>query len=120
VALLTSLFIAMLFAAGVYLLMKRNLFEVVLGLTLMSHAVNVFLLTMGGWSNSGHPPLLVPKEEAGSRLIQYVDPIPQALILTAIVISFGVTAFLIVLIARAYEAEPNIALAEEARGEDEL
>ena len=118
-AALTACLIAMLFSAGAYLLMKRNMFEVLLGLTLVSHAANLFLLTMGGWERTQKPPLLGGVKEYEGATAAFADPIPQALILTAIVISFGVTAFLIVLVARGYELTANVAMSEEGRGEDE-
>jgi multicomponent Na+:H+ antiporter subunit C len=83
-----------LFATGTYLVMQRLLTRIVLGLGLISHGANLVLLGSGG------PPGAVPivDGEAGT----YADPLPQALVLTAIVITFGVTAFLLALAYRSH------------------
>ncbi|MDW7673124.1 MAG: Na(+)/H(+) antiporter subunit C [Bacillota bacterium] len=94
--LLMSIVIGILFAAGTYLIMTRSLLRVVLGTGLLSHAALLLILTMGGLK-TGAPPLLT---EAGGPV---VDPLPQALILTAIVIGFAVTAFVLVLAYRTYQ-----------------
>ena len=80
-------------AVGIYLLLRGRTFSVVLGLTLIGYAVNVFIFAMGRlWS--GAPPIL---SEAAA---EFADPLPQALVLTAIVIGFATTAlFLVVLLA---------------------
>ncbi|MDR9436060.1 MAG: Na+/H+ antiporter subunit C [Thiohalophilus sp.] len=91
---LLSLLIGVMTACGVYMLLRGRTFPVVLGLTLLSYAVNVFLFAMGRLT-IGRPPVI---DEAVS---QYADPLPQALVLTAIVISFGMTAFVIVLALKA-------------------
>ena len=85
--------IGLLTAAGVYLLLRGRTFSVVLGLALLSYAVNLFLLAMGRLALN-RPPIL------GSGQTGYVDPVPQALVLTAIVIGFAMTAFLIALALR--------------------
>lgn len=82
-------------ACGLYLVLRGRTFPVVLGLSLLSYAVNLFILSMGRLT-SGAPPILSP-EAAG-----YADPIPQALVLTAIVISFGMTGFLMALAVRTW------------------
>jgi multicomponent Na+:H+ antiporter subunit C len=73
----------------------------VIGLSLISHAVNLLVFTSGGLL-VGHPPLI----PAGAHALPgpFTDPVPQALVLTAIVISFGVLAFAVVLILRAYQS----------------
>lgn len=91
---LLSIAIGVLTATGVYLTLRGRTFPVVLGLTLLSYAVNVFLFLMGR-ASVGLPPLIDP-EAAG-----YTDPLPQALVLTAIVIGFAMTAFVVVLALRA-------------------
>lgn len=79
-------------AAGVYLLLRGRTFPVVLGLTLIGYAVNVFIFVMGRlWSNAN--PLLVGEGPVA-------DPLPQALVLTAIVIGFATTGFVIELALR--------------------
>jgi len=79
-------------AAGVYLLLRGRTFPVVLGLTLIGYAVNVFIFVMGRlWSNAN--PLLIGEGAVA-------DPLPQALVLTAIVIGFATTGFVIELALR--------------------
>ncbi|WP_020558728.1 Na+/H+ antiporter subunit C [Thiofilum flexile] len=92
--LLIALSIGIMVSCGVYLILRPNTFPVVVGLTFLSYAVNVFLFAMGGLK-VGMPPIL------DEKVTTYTDPLPQALVLTAIVISFGMTAFLIVLSLRA-------------------
>ena len=91
---LIALLIGVLTASGVFLVLRAQTFPVVLGLTLMSYAVNLFLFVMGRLA-IGAPPVISPSATA------YADPLPQALVLTAIVISFGMTAFVIVLSLKA-------------------
>lgn len=88
--------IGILFMCATYLMLSKSILRIIVGTGLLSHGAHLLILTMGGLKQ-GAVPLL--SEEAGS----YVDPLPQALILTAIVISFGVTAFLLVLAYRAYQ-----------------
>jgi multicomponent K+:H+ antiporter subunit C len=88
--LLISTLIGVLTACGVYLSLRNRTFSVVLGLTFLSYAVNLFLFAMGRLT-IGAPPILAD----GIR--NYADPLPQALVLTAIVISFAMTAYVIVL-----------------------
>lgn len=90
---LVALTIGLLTACGVYLVLRARTFPVVLGLSLMSYAVNLFLFVMGRLV-IGVPPIV-------GRSDTYADPLPQALVLTAIVISFGMTAFVVVLALRA-------------------
>jgi multicomponent K+:H+ antiporter subunit C len=87
--------IAVLTAAGLFLMLRGRTFELALGLLLLSHAANLFVLAMGGVLLGSVPILGQP--EGGA----YPDPVPQALVLTAIVINFGVTTFVIVLAVRA-------------------
>jgi multicomponent K+:H+ antiporter subunit C len=86
--------VGVLTAAGVYLTLRARTFPVVLGLTLLSYAVNLFLFFMGR-PVIGRPPVIQPDGTG------YADPLPQALVLTAIVISFGMTAFVVMLALRA-------------------
>jgi multicomponent K+:H+ antiporter subunit C len=81
-------------ASGVYLLLRPRAFSVVLGLSLLGYAVNGFLFVMGRLT-SGAPPLV------SAVATGYADPLPQALVLTAIVIGFGMTGFIIELALRA-------------------
>ena len=91
---LLALIIGVLTACGVYLTLRARTFPVVLGLTFLSYAVNLFLFAMGRLS-VGQPPIIAA-QAAG-----YADPVPQALVLTAIVIGFAMTAFVIVLALKA-------------------
>lgn len=95
--LIIALAIGVLFSVGVYLVLSKSLLRILLGTTLITHGVHLLLLTMSGLK-TGAAPLLGEEAEA------YVDPLPQALILTSIVISFGVTAFFIVLAYRTYRS----------------
>lgn len=83
-------------AAGIYLVLRKRSFPVILGLTLLSYAVNVFLAATGRLV-VGQPPIL-------SGAPSYADPLPQALVLTAIVISFGMTAVLAALALGAFRS----------------
>lgn len=91
--LLYALTLGILTMSGVYLLLRARTFQVVVGLTLISYAVNLFLLAMGRL-HTGMPAVLGKAE-------LYADPLPQALVLTAIVIGFAMTAFSLVLALRA-------------------
>ncbi|MDG6778771.1 Na+/H+ antiporter subunit C [Thiomicrorhabdus sp. zzn3] len=91
---LIALMIGVMTASGVFLTLRARTFPVVLGLTLLAYAVNVFLFAMGRL-NIGVPAVIEAERLA------YTDPLPQALVLTAIVIAFGMTAFLIVLSLKA-------------------
>ena len=83
-------------AGGVYLLLRLRSFPVILGLALLSYAVNVFLFASGRLAID-LPPILSKYGDAS-----YTDPLPQALVLTAIVISFGMTAVLVMMALGAY------------------
>lgn len=86
--------IGTLTACGVFLLLRARTFPVVLGLTLLSYAVNLFLFASGRLVLNA-PPLL------NQGLANHTDPLPQAMVLTAIVIGFGMTAYLLMLSLRA-------------------
>jgi multicomponent K+:H+ antiporter subunit C len=90
-----SLGIGVVAAAGVWLMLRPRTFQVVLGLALLSYAVNLFIFAMGRLT-VGAPPVL----GAGAEVVSVDDPVPQALVLTALVIGFALTAlFLVVLLA---------------------
>ncbi len=97
--LLISCAIGLLVACGVFLLLRARTFAVALGLTLLSYAINLFLFAMGRLK-TGQPAII-------GAASSHTDPIPQALILTAIVIGFAMTAFLLVLSLRAYAVLGN-------------
>ena len=89
-----------LFAAGIYLMLRRTIVKLIIGLGLVSHAVNLLIFTAGGLTRA-EPPLVPP--DATQPIGPFADPLPQALVLTAIVISFGVTAFTLILFHRVYQ-----------------
>ncbi len=97
---LLSLGVAVLFAAGAFLMLKRNLMRVVAGVILISHAATLFLMAAG--LNQGQAPVY-PLEEGPVS-----DPLVQALALTAIVITFGVTALLLALLYRVYLSHDSL------------
>lgn len=106
----TSILSGILFATGVYNLLQKQLLRIIIGTALMSHGAHLFILTMGKLKE-GKPPIIVEGVE------NYVDPLPQALILTSIVISFGVTSFLLVLAYRASRLNGTDNM-EELRGNE--
>lgn len=91
----TLLVVSVVAGIGTYLILQRQLTRIVIGLALLSHAVNLLLLSAG---SRGLPPVL--GETTNSNAV--ADPLPQALVLTAIVITFGVTAFLLALALRGW------------------
>jgi multicomponent Na+:H+ antiporter subunit C len=95
-----ALVIGGLFAAGLYMILRRSMVKVILGLFLLSHAANLLIFTVGRVTQ-GKPPFIPLGEQAPVETV--ADPLTQALILTAIVIGFGVQAFAIVLFKRAYQ-----------------
>nr|WP_298250743.1 Na+/H+ antiporter subunit C [uncultured Halomonas sp.] len=86
-------------ACGLYLILRSRTFPVVVGLTLLSYAVNLFLFSMGGLTTDGAALVNGVKD--------YADPLPQALVLTAIVIGFAMTAFVVILAMRARSEAGN-------------
>ncbi|MCP8616939.1 Na(+)/H(+) antiporter subunit C [Salirhabdus salicampi] len=103
-----SILAGILFATGVYNLLQKQILRIVIGTGLISHGAHLFILTMGKLK-TGAPPIL----EYGVK--SYTDPLPQALILTSIVISFGVTSLLLVLAYRTAKANGTDNM-EELRG----
>ena len=95
--LVLAIAIGIMTGCGVWLLLRPRTYQVIVGLSLLSYAVNLFIFVMGRLT-PGAPPLISP--EAAS----YADPLPQALVLTALVIGFGMTAFVVVLAVRARHA----------------
>jgi multicomponent K+:H+ antiporter subunit C len=89
--------IGVLAGSGVWLVLRPRTFQVIVGLSLLSYAVNLFILAMGRLRTEAAPLLVT---QAAGDPARYADPLPQALVLTAIVISFATTAlFLVVLLA---------------------
>ncbi len=93
--LLVTLSVGALVAGGVYLVLRPRTFSTILGLALLSYAANLFLFASSR-VRTGLAPLVSQKG------VEFPDPLPQALVLTAIVISFGMTGFVVVLSLRAY------------------
>ncbi len=88
-----------LYAAGLYMMLRRSITKLIIGLSLLSHASNLLIFTTGGLVPA-RPPII---PDGATEIIKpFADPVPQALVLTAIVISFGVTAFALVLLHRTY------------------
>jgi multicomponent K+:H+ antiporter subunit C len=93
-----SLAIGVLVASGVWLVLRPRTFQVLIGLSLLSYAVNLFIFSVGSLAIDREP---IVKAALAPNLDNYTDPLPQALVLTAIVISFATTAlFLVVLLAQ--------------------
>ncbi len=113
--------IGMLFAVGVYLMVSKNLIKVTLGFLLVGHGTNLLLLAAGTW---GAPPVVEggPADDAG-----LADPLPQAFVLTSIVITLAVSCFLLALVYRQYALtrravvpdDPDDALLDADLGGDE-
>ncbi|HNT38227.1 MAG TPA: Na+/H+ antiporter subunit C [Rubrivivax sp.] len=92
-----SLAVGVLSAAGVWLVLRPRTFQVLIGLSLLSYAVNLFIFSVGSLAVDEAP---IVRPGALPDLAHYTDPVPQALVLTAIVIGFATTAlFLVVLMA---------------------
>lgn len=111
-----ALIVGAVFAAGIYLILRGNLAKLILGLIILAHAANLLIFTSGGLEK-GKPAMLEkptqtlatenpeegPAKKTGKQQEKTADPLPQALILTAIVISFGVTAYFLTLAQKAYQ-----------------
>lgn len=106
-----AIIIGVLFTAAVYLLLSKSLLRIIFGTALISHGAHLLLLTMGGLGATS-PPVIA------DGVTDYMDPLPQALILTAIVISFGVTAFILVLAYQTYSKHQTDNM-DYMRGNDE-
>jgi len=104
--------LGLLYALGTFLLLRRDVVRVIWGITIISQATNTYLVTMGGFA--GSVPVLAGHGGHGGGAVQ--DPLVQALVLTAIVIGFGTTAFALVLTYRVYEEHGTIDL--QALGKD--
>jgi multicomponent K+:H+ antiporter subunit C len=91
--LILAIAIGVMTASGIYLLLRATIFALILGLALLGYAVNLFLFSMGRLALNAAPII-----GSGER---YADPLPQALVLTAIVIGFAMTAFVVALALRA-------------------
>lgn len=97
---LLSIVIGGLYTAGFYSILRRSIVKLVIGLMFISHATNLLIFTAGGLTR-GLPPLVASHRQVPD--VPFADPLPQALTLTAIVISFGITAFTLVLVLKAFK-----------------
>jgi multicomponent Na+:H+ antiporter subunit C len=91
----TAILVGVLFAISTYLLLRKNFIHILFGFIALTNAANLFILSMSGNPEGKHAPVLTEDTP-------YVDPMPQALILTAIVIGFGLTVYLIMLLYRIF------------------
>lgn len=98
---LLAIAIGTLFGGATYLMLRRSVVKLILGLIMLSHGVNLLIFTMGDGVRRGAPALL---DANGQPPAGAADPLVQALILTAIVISFGFTAFVLALAYRSNQA----------------
>ncbi len=89
----------LLYAAGIYLIMRRSLVKLIIGIILLGNGANLLIFLLGR-IEKGKPPII--PADASVITEAFADPVPQALVLTAIVISFGLQAFAIILVKRAY------------------
>ena len=97
---LLAIMTGVLYAAGTYLILRRSIVKLIIGIILFGNGVNLLIFLLGRITK-GEPPIIKPELSTFDEI--YADPVPQALILTSIVISFGLQAFAIILIKRAYK-----------------
>ena len=107
-----SILVGVLFTIGTYMILSKSLLRIILGTSVIGHAVNLLILTMGGLKTGG-PPLL------GLKSTSFTDGLPQALILTAIVINFAVTGLFLVVAYRSYRVLETDDMSELRGNEDE-
>jgi multicomponent Na+:H+ antiporter subunit C len=118
---LCAFLVGIMIAASIYLILDRNLIRFIFGLVLASNAINLLILTAGRLA-SRRPPLIPDKMTMGQEL--FANALPQALILTAIVIGFALLSFVFILFYRAYQAletvETELMRAAEGDADDHL
>lgn len=102
IGLTAAALVGVLFATGIYLVLRRDPIGVILGLGMITYGTNALLFSSSTLAR-GIPPIIEDKAAFTGDISRFVDPLPQALVLTAIVISFGVTAFMVVLLNRRNE-----------------
>jgi multicomponent Na+:H+ antiporter subunit C len=100
VAVVLAVVIGVLYGVALFLLLRRSLAKVILGLAILTNATNLLIFTVAGLDRA-RPPIVPP--DAEQLTPPFADPVPQAFILTAIVIGFGVLAFALVLAYRAFQ-----------------
>ena len=113
--LLLAIMIGVLYTAGIYMILRRSFVKVIIGLIFLGHAANLLIFTVGRLTK-GNPAFIAQDGLINSPM---ADPLPQALILTAIVIGFGVQAFAIVLFKKAYQVVGSDDL-DEMKSTDEI
>src|SRR5690606_29717002 len=99
--LLIVVLIGILYGSGIYLMLRRSMVKLLIGLLLLGNGANLLIFLLGDLTK-GSPPVIPP--DSNIFMEMYADPIPQSLILTAIVISFGLQSFAIILLKRVYLA----------------
>lgn len=114
--LLLAITIGFLYASGIYMMLRRSLVKMIIGLILLGNGVNLLIFLLGRITKGSSP--IIPGDLT-TFAEAYADPIPQALILTAIVISFGLQSFAIVLIKRVYRIVGTDDLDELSYNEDD-
>jgi len=92
----TAFLVGVLFTSGTYLILRRNFTKILFGFVILSNAANLLVLSVSGNPHGRRPPVVLDPNQP------MVDPLPQALILTAIVIGFGMTAYLVLLLYRIF------------------
>jgi multicomponent Na+:H+ antiporter subunit C len=98
--LMLAIIVGILYASGIYMMLRRSVVKLIIGLVMLSNGANLLIFTISRVVR-GLPPLIAEGETAMDD--HFADPVPQALILTAIVIAFGVQAFAIVLLKKVYQ-----------------
>ena len=99
--LLLALASGVLYAAGIYLMLRRRLAQLIIGIGLLSNGTNLLIFTAGGLTRG--PAAGRSRRRTDALVAPYADPVPQALVLTAIVIGFGLLAFSLVLAHRVHD-----------------
>ena len=119
--LIVALCVAIIFGTGVYMILGRELKGIAMGLFLLAHAANLCIIAMSGSPITDEgiksPPVVAVDEVEANALATTADPLPQALILTAIVIGFGIMGFLLTLIVVTGRTTDTLDTAELARHE---
>ena len=98
---LLAIVTGLLYGAGLFMMLRRSMVKLIIGLILIGNGANILIFLLGRIAK-GKPPIIPPDSKVLTDI--YADPVPQALILTAIVISFGLQAFAIVLFKKVYQA----------------
>ncbi len=105
----------LLFMVGLYaVITKKNVVKIVIGVTIMEYAVNLFLILLG-YQRGGISPILERGEEVSELVARSVDPLPQALVLTSIVIGLGILALMVAICIRLYERYGTFDITEMKR-----